>query len=89
VTSPPTVRLPASASVRECAALKRQLLVLVESTDAVLIDVTDVENIDTAALQLLCVFGRERSAHDLSTIWQGDSPTFRTAATALGFQHDF
>ena len=89
MTSPQTIRLPASGSVRECAALKQQLLALVESSDAVLIDVTDVEIIDTATLQLLFVFSRERNASDLSTIWQGDSPTFRNAVTVLGLQHEF
>jgi phospholipid transport system transporter-binding protein len=86
VTSPQAIRLPASAGVRECAALKQQLLALVESSDTVLIDVTDVELIDTAALQLLLAFSRERIAKDLTTTWQGDSPTFRNAATALGLE---
>jgi len=81
-----TVRLPVSASVRECAALKQQLLVLVESVDEVRIDVTDVELIDTAALQLLFAFSRERFAQGLGTIWEGDSPVFRNAAVALGLR---
>jgi anti-anti-sigma regulatory factor len=81
-----TVRLPVSASARECAALKQQLLVLVESADEVRIDVTDVELIDTAALQLLFAFSRERFAQGLGTIWGGDSPAFRNAAAALGLQ---
>ena len=89
MTSPQTIRLAASASVGECAALKQQLLALVQSGDAVIIDVTDIEIIDTATLQLLFVFSRERNANALSTIWQGDSPTFRNAVTALGLQHDF
>ena len=89
MTSPQTIRLPASASVRECAALKQQLVALVQTSDAVLIDVTDVEIIDTATLQLLFVFSRERNACALSTIWQGNSPTFRNAATVLGLQHEF
>jgi phospholipid transport system transporter-binding protein len=86
INQKPTVRLPLSTSVRECAALKQQLLALVQSADAVLIDVTDVELIDTAALQLLFAFHRDRIANGLRTIWQGDSPTFRNATTALGLQ---
>jgi len=83
---PRTVRLPVSTGVRECQGLKQQLLVLVKSPDAVLIDISDVELIDTAALQLLFAFSRERIANDLSTIWQGDSPTFRSVATAMGLE---
>ena len=86
MTSPQTIRLPASASVGECAALKLLLLELVRSGDSVVIDVTDVASIDTATLQVLFVFSRERHAKVLSTIWQGDSPTFRNAATALGLR---
>jgi anti-anti-sigma regulatory factor len=80
------IRLPAKTDVRECAALKPQLLVHLESTDDVLIDVTDVELIDTAALQLLFAFGRERLAGGLRTVWQGDNPVFRNAATAVGLR---
>jgi phospholipid transport system transporter-binding protein len=84
ISDPSTVPLPVSTGVRECAALKQQLLALVESADAVIIDVTAVELIDTAALQLLFAFSRERIANGLSTIWQGDNPTLRHAATAVG-----
>jgi phospholipid transport system transporter-binding protein len=80
------IRLPANADVRECAALKQQLLMHLESVDAVLIDVSDVQVIDTAALQLLFAFGRERLAGGLETLWQGDSQVFRSAATAAGLQ---
>jgi anti-anti-sigma regulatory factor len=86
MASPGTVRLPVSTSVRECAALKQQLLVLVHRADVVVIDVSDVEALDTAALQLLFAFGRERLTHGLRTIWQGDSPALRNAATALGIE---
>jgi phospholipid transport system transporter-binding protein len=75
-----------STCVRECPELKQQLLMLVDCADEVRIDVTDVELIDTAALQLLFAFSRERIANGLSTIWQGDSPTFRNAATTVALQ---
>jgi phospholipid transport system transporter-binding protein len=81
-----TIELPAITSVRECVGLKQQLLERLKSADAVLIDVTAVELIDAAALQLLFAFSRERIAADLSTVWQGDNPTFRTAAAAMGLQ---
>ena len=84
--SPQTFQLPVSAGVRESAALKQQLLGLIQLADAVLIDVTGVEAVDAAALQLLFAFSRERIANGLMTIWQGDSPTFRSAAAAMGLQ---
>jgi phospholipid transport system transporter-binding protein len=86
MSSPRAVRLPVSTSILACTALKQQLLMLVESTDAVLIDLSDVELIDTAALQLLFAFSRERTTNGLSTIWQGHGPTFRNAATAVGLK---
>ena len=86
MTTQQAVRLPVSISILACAALKQQLLALVESADAVLIDLSDVELIDTAALQLLFAFSRERTTKGLSTIWQGHGPTFRNAATAVGLK---
>jgi hypothetical protein len=89
MANPQTVRLPVSTGIHECPALKQQLLALMDSAEVVVIDVTAVELIDTAALQLLFAFNRERISLSLNTIWQGDSPTFRNAATALGLQlHD-
>src|SRR5580698_3634583 len=82
--NPYTVALPAIATVRECAVLKQQLLVLLESAQAVQVDVTNVELIDAAALQLLFAFDRERLAGGLSTIWQGDNLTFQAAVVAMG-----
>ncbi len=81
-----TVSLPLGVGVRECAALKRRLLELVESADPVLIDVADVEVVDTAALQLLFAFGCERLANGRNTTWTGESVAFRDAAAALGLQ---
>jgi anti-anti-sigma regulatory factor len=74
------------ATVRDCVALKQQLLGLVESAESVTIDVTDVELVDTAALQLLFAFGRERTTAGLTTLWQGDSPSIRSAAMAMGLE---
>jgi anti-anti-sigma regulatory factor len=81
-----TVRLPVRATVRECTALKQQLLEVVDSPESVTIDATDVELIDTAALQLLYAFGRERLAKDLSTLWEGENAIFRDAAAAMGLE---
>ena len=86
MTKPQAVRLPVSTSVLACTALKQQLQELVASADPVLIDLSDVELIDTAALQLLFAFSRERTTHGLSTIWQGHGPAFRNAATAVGLK---
>lgn len=81
-----SVQLPMGNTIRECTVLKRQLLALLECPEAVLIDVADVELIDTAALQLLFAFDRERAARGLGTVWQGDSAPFREAAAAVGLQ---
>lgn len=85
-TGPETVSLPMGVSIRECAALKRQLLGLIGSAEPVLIDVADVEVIDTAALQLLFAFGCERVANGRNTSWKGDSVAFREAAAVLGLE---
>ncbi len=80
------IRLPVTTSVRECATLQQQLLELVDVADTVTVDVGDIELIDTAALQLLFAFSRERSANGLHTVWQGDNPALRQAADSVGLQ---
>jgi len=77
------VRLAATSGIRDSAALKEQLLPLLQSPDAVVIDVSEVEHVDTAALQLLFAFARDRKSIGLAVLWQGDSPAWRIGAAIL------
>jgi anti-anti-sigma regulatory factor len=75
--------LPANCSIRDAAQLKTALLGLLPQ-DSVAIDAGAVERIDTAGLQLLAAFMRDRAANGFGTEWCGVNATLRDAANILG-----
>jgi len=83
-----TIRLPATTGIRDGATLRQQLLPLLEAPEPVVIDVTDIERVDTVALQLLFAFNRDRCANGRSVVWQGDNLVWRNAAASLGLKLD-
>lgn len=78
------VELPADCRLSAQAALKTQLLEVLERGDIVMLDGSAVERIDTAALQLLVIFQREVAAGDHQADWHGASDVLREAADLLG-----
>jgi anti-anti-sigma regulatory factor len=77
------IRLAAITSIRNCVALKAALLPLLRAPDPIVIDVTAVEHVDTAALQLLFAFCRDRHSLGLTLQWQGESPAWRSGIAIL------
>jgi anti-anti-sigma regulatory factor len=71
-------------TIREGATLKSALLDMEDAERTVVIDVQAVERIDTAALQLLCAFVRERRAQGRRTQWTGNAAPFVEAVEILG-----
>lgn len=80
----PEVALPANCSIRDCAALKSELLKAASLEAAVTVQLAAVERIDTASLQLLFAFARDRKARSLDVVWSGESMAFSQALKALG-----
>jgi anti-anti-sigma regulatory factor len=78
--------LSASCTVRDCIALRSALLDLLMDPMPVTIDVHAVERIDTAALQLLCAFVRDRQAAGGQILWTGRTESFSEAIRLLGLQ---
>ena len=75
--------LPSSCTVKDAADLKDLLCSHLDSPDCVVLDVASVERIDTAALQLLCAFVRDRQARGCMVQWQGNSPALHEASDLL------
>jgi len=67
--SQPVVALPSNSTVKDAASLKAALIKVVASTATVSVDARSVERIDTATIQLLCAFARERSQRQLAVKW--------------------
>jgi anti-anti-sigma regulatory factor len=78
--------LTASCTVRDSIALKSALLDLLMKPQPVTIDVRAVERIDTAALQVLCAFTRDRKAAGGEVLWLGCTESFSEAVRLLGLQ---
>lgn len=82
----PSVALASNSTVKDAVALKDSLSAVANAAAAVVIDASGVERIDTATIQLLCAFVRERVAAQRSVVWQGSPPALLDAARLLGVQ---
>jgi ABC-type transporter Mla MlaB component len=67
--SQPVVALSSNSTVKDAASLKAALIKVVASTATVSVDARSVERIDTATIQLLCAFVRERAQRQLEVKW--------------------
>ena len=80
----PVVTLGSNCTVKDAAALRQSLCAVLNSEAAVVIDVGAVDRIDTAAIQVLCAFVRQRAADSHGVIWRGIPAAVREAARLLG-----
>ena len=71
-------------TITHCADIYAQLLLAMTEGQAVSIDVSQVERVDTAALQLLYGFQRDAKVQGLVTIWSQASKVFCDAVDILG-----
>jgi ABC-type transporter Mla MlaB component len=79
-----TLALPAECMVAEAASLRQSLAALLNEPQPVTLDVAALQRIDTAGLQVITAFVRERGASGRSVEWQGTAPVLSTAAQLLG-----
>ena len=76
--------LPAECMVSEAASLKERLAPLLEDPLPVTLDVDALQRIDTAGLQVITAFVRERAARERAVEWHGTAPVLTSAARLLG-----
>lgn len=86
VAGEPVVTLGSNCTVKDAVALKQALCAIVATPAAVTLDVRAVERIDTATVQVLCAFVRERLAAALPFNWLGVPQALRDASRLLGVQ---
>jgi anti-anti-sigma regulatory factor len=77
------IHLGAHLTLREAVALRAELSDRVDLVDAVGLDASGVQKVDTAGLQVLLAFTRQRRAAQAPTVWTGCSDNVRRAATSL------
>jgi len=76
--------LPEECTLADAATLKVRLAALLATDNPVTIDVSGVRRIDTASLQLLAAFTRDRRASCLAVDVRGESPAFGEAVRLTG-----
>ncbi len=76
--------LPTQCLMRDALDLKTQLLLRINVETTVQIDVSKVERIDAAAMQVLLVFVRQRTQHQRKVEWLGINAVMTEAVTVLG-----
>jgi len=79
--------LACDCTVAEAATLKTQLARRLGESDAVTVDVSALQRIDTAGLQLLAAFVRDRRTAGRAITWRGRAAALEAAAGLLGL-HD-
>jgi len=79
-----TLALAAECTVSDAGSLKERLTGLLDEPQAVTLDVTALQRIDTAGLQVITAFVRDRGAHGRAVVWQGTAPALTAAAQLLG-----
>lgn len=78
------IHLGSQLGIEDAAALHQQLCTAVDDPRTVVLEGHDVRDIHTAALELFCLFCRDRSSAGRVTRWQQPSETLRSAAALLG-----
>lgn len=71
-------------TIAQCSDIYTQLLTAMAEGQAVSIDISAIERVDTAGLQLLYGFQRDAEAQGLVTIWSEASNVFCDAVDTLG-----
>jgi anti-anti-sigma regulatory factor len=78
--------LPSECTLAHAETLKLSLAVLLKSVKPVTVDVRGVRRIDTASMQLLAAFARDRRLSELPVRVSGESAAFDEAARLLGLR---
>jgi ABC-type transporter Mla MlaB component len=74
----------AECTVADASSLKAGLAKLLNESGIVTLDVSAVQRIDTAGLQVIAAFVRERERQGRQVEWRGSAPALTAAAKLLG-----
>lgn len=78
------MKLSSKLHISGAEKLAQELLSLVEQSQPVEIEITDVESVDTASLQVLCALQKSLAATDSEIVWQGTNAPLLQAAQRAG-----
>lgn len=78
------INVGSQLGIEEASALHQQLCAAIDEPRVVVLEGRDVRDIHTAALELFCLFCRDRRSAGRETRWQEPSDALRSAAALLG-----
>ncbi|MGH8219836.1 MAG: STAS domain-containing protein [Steroidobacteraceae bacterium] len=84
-----TLHLPSECTLADVHELKSKLTALLKTESPVCVDVSGLRRIDTASLQLLAAFARDRCASRRAIDIRGESTVFSEAVRLLGLDRLF
>jgi anti-anti-sigma regulatory factor len=76
--------LAAELTIAQAGTLKTRLTRLLDSKDEVRVDAGATRRVDTACLQLLLAFVRDRRNAGKAVTWKATAPEFTTTAKTVG-----
>jgi ABC-type transporter Mla MlaB component len=76
--------IAAECTVADAGSLKAGLAKLLDDAGMVTLDISAVQRIDTAGLQVIATFVRERESRGRPVEWRGNAPALSAAAKLLG-----
>ena len=79
-----TFAVAADCTVADAGNLKSGLAKLLDDAGVVTLDISAVQRIDTAGLQVIATFVRERDSHGRQVEWRGVAPAVMATARLLG-----
>jgi ABC-type transporter Mla MlaB component len=79
-----TLALSAECLVAGASTLKQSLASHLDEPQPITLDITALQRIDTAGLQVLTAFVRERAGQGRKVEWRGSAPALTSAAQLLG-----
>lgn len=80
------MKLQTKLHISDAESLTEQLVSCLESSEPIVLDVSDVNDADTASVQVLCALQKSLSLTQNSIEWSGVSKPLADAAKQLGVQ---
>jgi len=78
------MKLPSKLHISDVEKFRQDLEGILDSPKTITIDISDVESIDTASLQVLCALQKSLALTHNKIAWEGSSKAFKDAADVLG-----
>ena len=80
------MKLASKLHISEAEALSKSLIELLSSEQEICIDISEVNDADTASLQVLCSLQKSLSLTDSAIVWKGESESLSKIANQIGIK---